>query len=217
MVVELASPVPERQTSSVCLSSGYLNVGLVGTQIEASRMTPENGITLKAALERWSAAELPLASLSFLPELGISLLEAGYDVPEVLKLAICERDEHPEDLRKAAARAFAALGVATETERLHEIVVGRWIAEQLLSGQLAPEDGVCQMARLWVLTCHSERFKEWMYLEGAIRLFRDGYEGLEPFVALTEENIPSTIRGLARQFIESHPLPMEHIVGLVGE
>lgn len=180
-------------------------------------MITEYGMTLKAALERWSAAELSLASTSFLPELGISLLEAGYDVPEVLKLAICDRDEHLADLRRAADRAFAALGVATETEGLHEIVVGRQIAEQLLSGHVAPEDGVRQMARLWVLTCHSERFKAWMYLEGAIRLFRDGYGGLEPFVALTENNIPSTICGLAQQFIDSHPLPMKRIVSPPGE
>lgn len=180
-------------------------------------MITEDGITLKAALERWSATELSLASLSFLPEVGISLLEAGYDVPEVLKLAICDPDEHPEDLRKAAARAFAALGVVAETEGLHEIVVGRQVAEQLLSGQLAPEDGVRQMARLWVLTCHSDRFKAWMYLEGAIRVFRDGYGGLETFVALTEENIPSTICGLARQFIEGHPLPMHPMVSSPGE
>ena len=164
--------------------------------------------TRKAALERWSAAELLLASPSFLPELGVSLLEGGYDVPEVVRLAVCDRDDHPADLRKAAAKAFAALGVATENERLHEIVLGRRIAEQLLLGQISPEEGVSQMVRLWVLTCHSEFFKEWMYLEGAIRLFRDGYGGLEPFLTLTEESIPGTIRRLAQMFIDSHPLPM---------
>jgi hypothetical protein len=172
-------------------------------------VSTQEGITLKAALERWSAAELTLASPNLLPDLGVSLLEGSFDVPEVVRLAICDRDAHPADLRTAAAKAFAALGVDTEMERLHEIVLGRRIAEQVLSEEVSPEVGLHQMNQLWVLTGYSELFKEWRYLKGAVCLFRDGYGGLEPFTALTEESIPSTTRLLAQQFLDSHPLPLK--------
>ncbi len=171
-------------------------------------MITTDGITLKAALEKWSASELPRGATEFLPELAASLLMAGYDRPEVVGLAACEWNDDPEDLRKAAARAFAALGLDTDAEGLHEIVRGRRVAEQLLAEEIPQEEGLREMVFLWRLTCHSERFAEWNYLYEAICLFRDGYGGLEPFLSLTEENIPGTIRMLAQQFLQNHALPL---------
>ncbi|WP_395750363.1 hypothetical protein [Prosthecobacter sp.] len=48
-------------------------------------MSTSNGITLKAALEQWSAAELPLASPNLLPDLGMRLL---FSVSRHLPMAI---------------------------------------------------------------------------------------------------------------------------------
>jgi hypothetical protein len=155
---------------------------------------------------RWSRTHIDLVAAETLPELGVDLLAAGFDTPEVVRLAVCDRTDHPDDLRKAAGRAFKSLGFGFCDAGIHEIIVGTSVARRIVDSSVAPEDGLGEMVRLWRITCHSKRFEDWMFLGEAIYLFRDGYGGIEPFMELTEDSIPVTIRSLARLFLTQHPI-----------
>lgn len=136
----------------------------------------------------------------------MDLLTDGFDTPEIIRLAVCGRDEHPSDLRKAASRAFASIGFPSADERFHEVVVGRAVAMQIMDNSISAEDGLREMVRLWRLTGHSEIFTEWMILGEAVYLFGEGYcGGLEPY-DLTKASIPDTIRSLAAQFLSKNSI-----------
>ena len=158
---------------------------------------------------RWSRTHVDLVAAETLPELGVDLLTAGFDTPEVVRLAVCDHTDHPDDLRRAAGRAFTSIGFRHEDASFHETVVGAAVARRIVDCSVPPEDGLGEMVRLWRITCHSKLFEDWMILGEAIYLFRDGYGGLEPFSELTEDSIPSTIISLAGQFLEQHPIPYQ--------
>ncbi len=158
-------------------------------------------------LYRWSLTFVDLVGVESLPEVAVDLLSAGFDTPEVVRLAVCDRDEHPDDVRRAAGRAFASLGFTPQDASFHQIVVGRMVAAQIADSVIQPLDGLAKMVSLWIITCHSEIFTEWMILDEAIYLFRNGDGGLEPYLDLTEETIPSTIYTLTQQFLVRHPIP----------
>lgn len=158
-------------------------------------------------LERWASVELGLASVETLPTVGIDLITAGYDTPEVLRLAVSDDDEYADDLRRKAARAFSSIGVAANASCLHEIAAGRSVAQRIRDGNISAEAGLAEMVRLWRITAHSQRFHQWMILGEAVFLFRDGYGGLQPFEDLTEETIPDTICALAAEFLATNNIP----------
>ena len=157
-------------------------------------------------VSRWSRTHVDLVSAESLPELGVDLLTAGFDTPEVVKLAVCDTTDDTEELQRAARRAFASLGVESDAPDFHEVVVGNSVAQQIADGSVDPEDGLAEMVRLWRITRYSKLFEDWMLLGEALYLFRDGWRGIEPFLDLTEETIPNAIRTLARQFLEKHAI-----------
>ena len=155
-------------------------------------------------VDRWSRTHVDLVSAESLPELGVELLTAGFDSPEVVSLAVCDSTDDTDELQRAARRAFASLGVESNAPDFHEAVVGNSVAQQITDGSVDPEDGLAEMVRLCRITRYSKLFEDWTLLGEAIYLFRDGCGGIEPFLDLTEETIPNAIRTLARQFLEKH-------------
>ena len=168
--------------------------------------TPSCPEPLLPFLYRWSRTHVDLVSADTLPELGVDLLTAGFDSPEVVSLAVCDSTDDTDELQRAARRAFASLGVESDAPDFHEVVVGNSAAQQIADGSVDPEDGLAEMVRLCRITRYSKLFEDWTLLGEAIYLFRDGCGGIEPFLDLTEETIPDTIRTLARQFLEKHAI-----------
>ena len=158
---------------------------------------------------RWSRTQVGLASAETLPEVGVDLLSAGFDTPEVVGLAICDPADDAELLQRATGRAFASLGVGSDDSEFHEVIVGHSVARQIVDESVVPEESLGEMVCLWRMTCHSKLFEDWMILGEAIYLCREGLGSLEPFLDLTENTIADTIGTLARKFLEHHIIHYE--------
>ncbi|RYD37401.1 MAG: hypothetical protein EOP86_03570 [Verrucomicrobiaceae bacterium] len=164
--------------------------------------------SLMPMLCRWSRIIVGLEGepVESLPDLGIDLLTAGFDTPAIMALAVCDPSEYPDDLRRAAWRAFASLGLpGGENRQFHLLVAIRSVATHIVDGTLPAEKGLDLVVGMWVTARYPELLSEWMILGEAIFLFREGMGGLKPH-QLTEATIPETIRTLARKFLSENPL-----------
>ncbi|MDB6132269.1 MAG: hypothetical protein JWM59_512 [Verrucomicrobiales bacterium] len=163
--------------------------------------------SLMPLLCRWSRMTVGLEAepVESLPDLGIDLLTAGYGTEEIMALAVCDLSEHPADLRQAARRAFASLGVPDEEDReFHLMVAGRSVASRIVDGTLSPEEGRSLMAAIWTNTHYPKLLSEWIIVEEATYFFREIMGTPELYTGLTEATISETIRTLAKEFLSEN-------------
>ena len=150
---------------------------------------------------RLSCAELGVGRPEELPDFGVALLEAGLSSSALVALASAARDDHPQDLRDLARRAFVSLGWPVPPAGGELLGMARGYCRRILDSLVDPLSGLRSMYRVWQLSDFDPLYRQWMYLDDSIDLIRDGYRGLDPFDDLTEQTIPETIRQLATTFL----------------
>lgn len=98
-------------------------------------------VEAKLALELIPSAEMP--------KMAQDALEAGFDSPAVLRLAVLEQPTYFE-VRDVLAQAVKDLGLSQLTKSEAALRIAKWLAKEVLSSGKDPLSCIQEFQRLWI-------------------------------------------------------------------